>query len=40
MKNLDKIEKHNSDKTQTYTMGVTQFADMTTEEFIGNHFFI
>lgn len=33
---LEKIEKHNSDPTQTYTMGVTQFADMTQEEFIGN----
>lgn len=27
--NLEKIAKHNADKTQTYTMGVTQFADMT-----------
>lgn len=36
--NLAKIEKHNADKTQTYTLGVTQFADMTSEEFIGTLF--
>lgn len=35
VKNLEKIEKHNADKTQTYTLGITQFADMTTEEFMG-----
>ena len=34
--NLRKINAHNADKTQTYTMGVNQFTDMTTEEFIGN----
>lgn len=32
--NLKKIEIHNADETQTYKMGVTQFADMTTDEFI------
>eukprot|EP00178_Gracilaria_changii_P012372 TRINITY_DN3500_c0_g2_i1.p1 TRINITY_DN3500_c0_g2~~TRINITY_DN3500_c0_g2_i1.p1 ORF type:complete len:259 (-),score=11.58 TRINITY_DN3500_c0_g2_i1:30-806(-) len=31
--NLAKIEAHNSDKTQTYRLGVTQFADLTQEEF-------
>lgn len=30
-KNIDKINKHNADSTQTYEMGITQFADMTTE---------
>lgn len=34
--NFVKIETHNSDPTQTYQMGVNQFADMTREEFIGN----
>lgn len=33
--NLKKIATHNADKSQTYTLGVTQFSDMTTEEFIG-----
>lgn len=31
--NLEKINKHNSDTSQTYTMGVNQFADLTQEEF-------
>lgn len=31
--NLAKIEAHNADKTQTFTMGVTQFSDLTQEEF-------
>lgn len=29
--NVDKIRKHNADLTQTYTMGINQFTDMTTE---------
>ena len=36
--NLKKINAHNADKTQTYTMGVNQFTDMTTEEFVSNLF--
>lgn len=32
--NVEKIERHNADATQTYTMEVNQFADMTSEEFI------
>lgn len=35
VQNLAKIEAHNSDSKQTYTLGVTQFADMTGEEFVG-----
>lgn len=31
--NLAKIEAHNSDSTQTHTLGVTQFADLTQDEF-------
>jgi cathepsin L len=31
--NLDFIDKHNSDKTKTYTVGMNQFGDLTTEEF-------
>lgn len=31
--NLAKIAAHNADSTQTYTLKVTQFADMTQEEF-------
>ena len=33
--NVKKIEKHNADPTQTYKMAVTQFADMTQDEFEG-----
>jgi hypothetical protein len=29
MMNLAKIEAHNADKTQTYTLGITPFADLT-----------
>jgi len=29
--NLAKIEAHNADKTQTHTLGVTPFADLTQE---------
>lgn len=32
--NLAKIKSHNADKTQTYRLGVTQFADLTQEEFV------
>jgi C1A family cysteine protease len=28
------IQKHNLDKTKTYKMGITKFADMTNEEFV------
>jgi cathepsin L len=31
--NFAKINKHNADNTQTYKLGITQFADMTQEEF-------
>ena len=31
--NLELINKHNSDQSQTYTLGVNQFSDMTFEEF-------
>ena len=31
--NLAKIAAHNADKTQTYTVGVNQFTDLTQEEF-------
>jgi hypothetical protein len=29
--NLAKIAAHNADKTQTYTLGVNQFTDLTQE---------
>lgn len=32
--NLERISQHNADETQTYQVGVTQFADMSTEEFV------
>lgn len=32
--NLEKIEEHNADSTQTYQIGVTPFADMDTQEFV------
>lgn len=32
--NLAKIAAHNADKTQTHTLGVTQFADLTQTEFV------
>ena len=31
--NVEKIEAHNADKTQTYQMGINQFSHMTFEEF-------
>lgn len=31
--NMEKIKKHNSNKNNTWWMGITQFADMTAEEF-------
>ncbi len=31
VKNLEKIARHNADSTQTYTLGVNQFADLTAE---------
>jgi C1A family cysteine protease len=31
--NLQKIRLHNSDQTQTFTMGINQFADLTQDEF-------
>ena len=35
MENLLKIDRHNADPLQTYTLGITEFADMSIEEFIG-----
>jgi len=35
--NLAKIAAHNADKTQTHTLGVTQFSDLTQEEFVSMH---
>ena len=35
--NLAAIEAHNTDLTQTYQMGLTQFADMTQEEFAAQY---
>ena len=32
--NLNKIQEHNADGSHTYELGITQFADMTTEEFV------
>lgn len=34
MMNLAKVNAHNADKTQTYTMGINQFSDLTQEEFV------
>jgi C1A family cysteine protease len=31
--NVDKINRHNADETQTFTMGMNQFGDMTQHEF-------
>ncbi len=31
--NLNKINRHNADKTQTYKMGINQFTDLTVDEF-------
>jgi hypothetical protein len=33
MHNLEEIEKHNADKTQTYTKGVNQFTHLNQAEF-------
>lgn len=33
LENLDIIEKHNQDSTQTYKMGLNQFSALTDEEF-------
>jgi len=33
IKNVDLIEAHNADKTQTYQMGINQFSHLTFEEF-------
>lgn len=33
-RNVEKINKHNADKTQTYKMGINQFTAMTQEEFV------
>jgi cathepsin L len=32
--NLDQIEKHNADKTQTYQLGVNQYTHLTFDEFV------
>ena len=34
MMNLAKIAAHNADKTQTYTLGVTLFSELSHEEFV------
>ena len=33
MRNLDLIEKHNKDQSQTYKMGINQFSALTDSEF-------
>lgn len=35
--NLAKIAAHNADKTQTHTLGVTQFSDLTQDEFVSTY---
>ena len=35
--NLAKIKVHNADKTQTHKLGVTQFSDLTHEEFVSQY---
>lgn len=37
MMNLAKINAHNADKTQTYTMGINQFSDLTQDEFVSTY---
>jgi cathepsin L len=37
LKNLERINKHNADSTQTYKMGLTQFAALTDAEFSTLH---
>lgn len=32
--NVETINKHNSDSTQTYKMGINQFSALTDEEFV------
>jgi len=34
---LIQMEKHNSDPTQTWQMGVNQFSDLTKEEFVSTY---
>jgi cathepsin L len=36
-KNLQNIERHNADHSQTYKMGVNQFTVLTTEEFVESY---
>lgn len=36
-RNLEVIEKHNSDSTQTYKMGINQFSTLTDEEFVNDY---
>jgi C1A family cysteine protease len=36
-RNVAKIEAHNADKTQTYTMGINQFTTLTDAEFVANY---
>lgn len=36
-KNVEIINKHNADKTQTYKMGINQFTAMTEEEFFNTY---
>jgi hypothetical protein len=35
--NVAKINKHNSDETQSFKMGVNAFTHLTTEEFVSAH---
>jgi C1A family cysteine protease len=32
---VEEMERHNSDKTKTWKMGINQFSDITEEEFVG-----
>lgn len=34
MKNVELMEKHNADPSQTYKMGINQFSAMTDKEFV------
>lgn len=36
-RNIQEIERHNADKTQTYTKGINQFTVLTQEEFAATH---
>jgi hypothetical protein len=36
-KNLEKVNKHNSNGTHTYTLAMNKFSDLTEEEFITSY---